>query len=129
MTLPAEASSPPSPISPLALVGVCAAGKTTVSAILTRRGLMAKPVAQEHSGVPDLHRRTGSSVILLCASWQTVHRRRALAWDQDFYRVEWERLRHARENASLTIHTDWIDADAVADVIEDWFYRQRVAVD
>ncbi len=129
MSLLAEASWPASPISPLVLVGVCAAGKTTVSAILTRRGILAKSVAQEHSRVPDLYRRSGRSVILLCASWQTVHRRRELAWDRDFYRVEWDRLRHARDHASLIIQTDWLDADAVADVIEDWFNRQMVAVD
>ncbi|NMP22514.1 hypothetical protein [Sulfobacillus harzensis] len=128
MSLLGEASMPASPTNPVVLVGVCAAGKTTVSHILEERGIVAKAVAQEHSQVPELYRRTGSTVVMLCASWRTVHQRRALSWDPAFYRTEWDRLRDARHHAGLIVHTDSLNPEQVADVIEDWLHRQRIPV-
>lgn len=128
MSLHDEASMPASRTNPLVLVGVCAAGKSTVSRILLGRGVIAKPVAQEHSAVQDLYRRTGSWVVLLTATWQTVHRRRRLAWDPSFYDTEWRRLGEARRHARLIVHTDWLDPDGVADIIETWLARQRMPV-
>lgn len=119
---------PASPTSPLVLVGVCAAGKSTVSRLLAERGIWAKPVAQEHSQVPDLYRRTGPVVVLLVASWETVHHRRHLTWDPAFYRTEWERLASARRAASFIIHTDVLSADQVAERVARWF-SQRVVPD
>jgi len=110
-------------ISPLVLVGVCAAGKSTVSRLLRDRGIEARPVAQEHSRVPDLYKRSGEWAVLLVANWQSVHRRRQLSWDLDFYRVEWDRLSVARRDAKLIVHTDWLLPEQVADYIMDWFDR------
>lgn len=119
-----ETSMPASPTRPLVLVGVCAAGKSTVSGLLAERGIEAKPVAQEHSRVQDLYRRTGTTVVVLCATWETVHRRRQLAWDPGFYWTEWQRLAAARREAQLVVHTDWLTAEEVADCIARW-YRER----
>ena len=121
MSLRSVDYTPAFPISRLVLVGVCASGKSTLSRRLDERGIEARPVAQEHSGVQDLYRRQGSLVILLAASWQTVHRRRKLSWDPQFYGVEWLRLRQARQDARLIVHTDSLSPDQVADVVTEWF--------
>lgn len=121
MTLRFDGFVPAFPISPLVLVGVCAAGKSTLARNLHERGIDAKTVAQEHSRVQELYRRSGSLVIVLVAGWATVHRRRQLAWNPDFYRAEWERLRGARQDAALILHTDWLSAAQVADRAAEWF--------
>ncbi len=121
MNLHSDGFMPVFPIKPLVLVGVCAAGKTTVSGLLRNRGIIAKPVAQEHSRVPDLYKRTGDWVVLLAATWETVHRRRRLSWDTSFYRTEWDRLGTARQEACLIVHTDWLTAEQVAQRVARWF--------
>lgn len=107
------------------LVGVCASGKTTIRRRLRERGITAKAIAQEHSRVADLYKRNGQFVVVLVASWQTVHRRRDLSWDRQFYLTEWRRLTAARNDAVLVIHTDLLTPDEVADRIAGW-YDQRM---
>jgi hypothetical protein len=81
-------------------------------------------VAQEHSQVAQLYRRSGQWVVLLVAQWDTVHRRRQLSWNPAFYRAEWDRIRDARQAAALIIHTDWLNPVQVADRVTAWFDRQ-----
>ncbi len=128
MILPLEDFTPASPISPLVLVGVCAAGKSTLAHGLQVRGIQSRAVAQEHSQVPTLYRRSGNLVVLLVADWGTVHRRRHLAWDPGFYRAEWERIRLARDEAALVIHTDWLNPQQVANRVTEW-YDARLGFD
>ena len=123
-----ETFTPASPINLLVLVGVCAAGKTSVSQLLNQAGIAAHPVAQEHSRVPHLYRRSGGWVVILAASWEAVHRRRQLGWNPAFYREEWDRIGQARREAALIVHTDWLDAAEVAARITAWFDR-RVGFD
>lgn len=122
-TLHSDSFMPASPIKPLVLVGVCASGKTTVSAALKAHGISAHPVAQEHSRVPGLYRRSDGLVVVLGATWETVHRRRKLSWNPAFYHEEWDRIREARRDAALIIHTDWLGASDVAARITGWFDR------
>jgi hypothetical protein len=124
MTLRLDGFTPASPISPLVVAGVCAAGKTTLAHNLELRGISARPVAQEHSRVKGLYRRAGGMVVLLVASWSTVHRRRRLAWNPAFYREEWERLMGARRDAAYVLHTDFLTPDEVADRVAGWFDHQ-----
>lgn len=124
MTLHSDDFTPAFPISPLVLVGVCAAGKSTLAHNLDLRGIAAKPVAQEHSLVAELYRRTGSWVVVLAANWDTVHHRRVLAWNPDFYRDEWDRIAGARRHASLIVHTDCLNPIEVADSVTQWFDRR-----
>ena len=116
------------PTDGIVLVGVCAAGKTTVSHLLRERGIPARVVAQEHSTVPELYRHGGDGwLVMLCADWQTVHRRRRLSWDPEFYHTEWIRLSQARQEAGLVIHTDMLSAQAVADVIAAWWQQRHAS--
>lgn len=113
---------PVSPINGLILVGVCAAGKTTAKDGLKHSGIPTRSVAQEHSLVKHLYRQGGMGlVVLLVASWETVHHRRQLAWNPDFYRTEWMRLQEARKEAHLILHTDHLSRREVADAIIGWW--------
>ncbi len=124
---------PAFPTDGIVLVGVCAAGKTTVSRLLKARGIPAAVVAQEHSAVPGLYRRHGPRrVVLLCANWETVHRRRHLSWNPDFYQTEWHRLAQARQEAGFIVHTDALSAVAVTDLVAHWWFqlaRQEATID
>lgn len=123
MTAVRSADLPPvSPINGLILVGVCAAGKTTAKEGFKSSGIPARSVAQEHSLVKHLYRQGGLGlVVLLVASWETVHRRRQLAWNPDFYRTEWMRLQEARKEAHLILHTDELSRGEVVDTIISWW--------
>lgn len=124
MSLRLDNFMPASPINPLVVVGVCAAGKTTLAQHLAKQGIIARPVAQEHSQVRELYRRSGDLVVLLAASWDTVHRRRRLAWNPSFYEEEWHRLAKARQGAALILHTDWLTPQEVADSVTRWYDQQ-----
>lgn len=93
----------------IAVVGVCAAGKTTLARALRELGYNARPVLQEHSYVPAMWQRITNPDILiyLAADLETVRWRRR---DPDFpgwlWEQELERLRHARAHAHSVIQTD-----------------------
>lgn len=117
------------PINGVVLVGVCAAGKSTVSQVLADYGIVAQSVAQEHSAVPTLFRRKGNHpVILLAADFATVRRRRRVSWTRQHYIQQWLSLRAAREAASLVVRTDPLSPARVAGVIVQWF-DQRAGLD
>lgn len=92
----------------IAVVGVCAAGKTTLARALREHGYNARPVLQEHSYVPTMWQRVTKPDILiyLVADLETVRIRR-----HDPYFPAWlleqelERLRHARAHADIVIDT------------------------
>lgn len=97
------------PIDPLiAIVGVCAAGKTTLARALREQGYDARPVLQEHSYVPTMWQRITKPDILiyLFADLETVRWRRR---DPDFpawlWMQELARLRHAQEHSHIYIDT------------------------
>jgi len=92
----------------IGVVGPCAAGKTTLTAALKKHGISAKPIAQEHSYVPDMWRRVTNPrwLIFLDASYPVTVQRRRLDWSYREYEEEQHRLRHARQHADLVIYTD-----------------------
>lgn len=117
-------SRPVFPTNGIILVGVCAAGKTTASELLDAYGIPAKPVAQEHSFIKSLYRRSGRHpLVVLEASWATVHRRRRINWDWAFYREEWRRVSEARNEAGLILQTDVLSREQVAATISQWWDR------
>ena len=125
---------PAFPINGIVVVGVCAAGKTTLFRELQGLGIPVRAVAQEHSLVRGLFRRHGRHpLVLLTADWATVHRRRRLNWEPAFYRVEWLRLEEARSEADLIVPTDYRTPCQVADVVCRWWDRRlgldRLAAD
>lgn len=98
------------------LVGPCASGKSTIRAILENHGVLARAIAQEHSYVPDMWRRITNPDILiyLDASYPVTCARRNLTWTQRDYDVQVQRLKNARENASLYLFTDPLTAEEVS---------------
>ena len=104
------------PLGLIAVVGVCASGKSTLADRLRSLGFDARQVLQEHSYVPDMWQRLTrpNLLIYLDASLETVRRRRHLA-DFEAWILEQERsrLRHAREHCDLYIDTDALDPASV----------------
>jgi deoxyadenosine/deoxycytidine kinase len=93
----------------IAVVGVCASGKSTLAAGLRAAGWNARQVLQEHSYVPYMWRRITNPDILIyldCALDTTRLRRKAPDFPDWIYANERHRLRHAREHCDLYIATD-----------------------
>ncbi len=100
-------TEPPPPR--IAVVGVCASGKTTLATALRDRGFDARQVSQEHSYVRDLWRRFSHCdiVIFLDVSLDTLRRRLADPnWPEFLYEEQRTRVRFARDECDLYIATD-----------------------
>ncbi len=112
-------SSPRDHRRPLvAVVGPCAAGKSTLVERLRARGWNVREVAQEHSGVPDMWQRLTRPDLLICleVSLEQARRRGHLApTDHAWWTAQHERLAHAREHAHLVLQTDDLTPDEVAE--------------
>lgn len=101
----------------IAVVGHCAAGKSTVVRLLERKGYEAYSVAQEHSIVHDLwaHQQP-DIVVFLGVSLESVRARKANPdWPEWIFDQQSQRLSHAREHADCIIDTD---AESVETVVE-----------
>ena len=100
----------------IAVVGVCASGKSTLVRGLQARGWNARQVAQEHSFVPDMWQRITQPDLLICldASLEIIRQRRQdpelPAW---LIEQEHQRLRHARAYCDLYVQTDALTLDQV----------------
>lgn len=105
--------------SRIAVVGHCAAGKSTVVALLRERGYDAYSVAQEHSVIRDLWRHQDPShVLYLDVSLEELRRRRGNPdWPEWIFEKQEARLLEARANASLVVDTDRHDPE---DVVRIW---------
>jgi thymidylate kinase len=106
----------------IAVVGVCASGKTTLAQALRARGWNARQVLQEHSYVPDMWQRiTGPDLLIyLDASLETIRFRRH---DPEFpdwiLEQETHRLRHARRYCDLYLLTDALSPEEVLEAVLD----------
>ena len=90
------------------IVGVSAAGKSTLVAHLRQRGYNARSSSQEHSQTPDMWQRIRPPALLiyLHADLETqAVRRPDVPWDEAWLQTERERLAHARQHADLEIDT------------------------
>ena len=100
----------------IAVVGVCASGKSTLVRGLQARGWNARHVVQEHSYVPDMWQRITQPdlLIYLDASLEIIRQRRRdpemPAW---LIEAERQRLRHALEHCDLYVQTDALTPDQV----------------
>lgn len=107
----------PSAPTKIKLVGVCAAGKSTLLRTLRAAGFDALPCAQEHSYVPDLWQRMNPPdvLIFLDALPATVAQRRQTREPVEGWLAE-ERLRlaHARAHCDLYLPTDDLTPTEVA---------------
>ena len=106
----------PGPRGPLiGVVGVCAAGKSTLVGGLRARGFQAKHIAQEHSYVRDMWQRITHPdlLVFLDASYPVTVSRRSLDWREPDWLEQQRRLAHAREHCDLYLMTDPLTPEQV----------------
>ena len=98
----------------IAIVGVCASGKTTLVAGLREAGYDAYNVAQEHSCVHNFWaKKNPDLVVMIDATLPAIHKRRLVYWGEDRLVTQHKRLADAKAHADLYIQTDELDAKAV----------------
>lgn len=99
----------------IAVVGVCAAGKSTLARGLQQLGYEAHSVPQEHSVVRRLYvHRHPDLLIMLDAQWETTRQRRPdISYGPERLAEQRERLRYAREDCDLYLATDGLTVDQV----------------
>ena len=96
------------------VVGVCAAGKTSLVEKLQAQGWDADTAAQEHSDVPTLFKHTSPDIVIyLDASLEAIRKRRDIDWGEDLLERERVRLAAARAACDLYIQTDRFKEDQV----------------
>ncbi|MYC94369.1 MAG: hypothetical protein F4X14_05300 [Caldilineaceae bacterium SB0661_bin_32] len=111
------------------IVGVSAAGKSTLVAGLRELGYNARPVAQEHSQVPDMWQRIRPPnwLIFLDADLAAQGERRPdVSWDEPWRRTELKRLAHARTHADLVIDTSNLSPENVLQQATDFLLVSSV---
>ena len=107
----------------IAVVGVCAAGKSTLVAGLRAQGWNARQVVQEHSYVPGMWQRiTDPDVLIyLDASLDTIRlRRRDPEFPPWIFEQETIRLRHAQLHCDLYVDTDPLTPEQVLEIAISW---------
>lgn len=119
----------------VAIVGVCAAGKTTLAAGLNAAGITAYSVPQEHSSVRRLWLRRSPPpdiLVMLDARWETTKKRRPeISYGPDRLEEQRRRLAVAREECDLYLPTDDLTIaevrERVLSFIADWRRRREGA--
>jgi guanylate kinase len=103
----------------IGVVGVCAAGKSTLIAGLEARGYRGRHIAQEHSYVKDMWKRITNPdvLIFLDASYPVTVERNKLNWNEADWQEQQRRLIHAREHADFYIQTDAHSSDQVLEEV------------
>lgn len=113
----------------IAIVGVCAAGKTTLAQGLTQAGLKAVSVPQEHSSVRRLWEKLhpqANIVIMLDAQYETTRQRRpSIGYGPERLEDQRERLRFARERADLYLPTDDLNVEQVRQTVLRWLEERK----
>ena len=104
----------------IAVVGVCASGKTTLVAGLRAAGYDAYNVAQEHSCIHDFwNKHHPDLLVMIDATLPAILKRRKVYWGEERLVTQHRRLADARAHADLFLQTDALDANHVlASVIE-----------
>lgn len=103
----------------LAIVGPCAAGKSTLARSLQARGYEARQIVQEHSFVPYMWQvlTRPDLLIYLDASYDTCTRRKGLDWTPQEHAEQLRRLRHARQHCHIYIQTDTLTPEDVLESV------------
>lgn len=109
----------------IAVVGPCAAGKSSLVRRLKAMGYNARSVAQDHSYVPDMWRRITNPdlLIYLDAELSTIARRRRIGWGERYLNDERHRLRHARQHCDLYLPTDDLAEKEVLEQVVSFLTR------
>jgi hypothetical protein len=111
---PSDSDEDPAGTNPIpiagrvAVVGVCASGKSVLVKELCALGYDARHVAQEHSYVPDMWQRMSRPQVLvyLDASLATVRRRRDPSFPAALLEEQRRRLQYARHHCQIYVCTD-----------------------
>lgn len=103
----------------IGLVGVCGAGKTTLTTGLKSYYQNVRQIAQEHSYVPDMWQRLVNPDVLiyLSASFPVTLQRKSFSWTENDYQEQKYRLRNAIENADIHIDTDNLTPDEILTIV------------
>lgn len=108
----------------IAVVGVCAAGKTTLAQGLARLGWKAVAVPQEHSFVKRLWARLHPDtniLVMLDARYETTKfRRPSISYGPERLDEQRTRLALAREYCDLYLPTDDLTVEQVRDTVAQW---------
>lgn len=100
----------------VALVGPCAAGKSTLKEALVAEGYEVRHVAQEHSHVPTMWQRVSRPdvLIFLDVDYDAVRKRRPYdTGGPERVAEQQRRLAHARAHADLYLDTSTMSPEAV----------------
>lgn len=98
----------------IAVVGVCASGKTTLVSGLRAAGFDAYNVAQEHSCIHDFwSKRHPDVLVMIDATLPAILKRRKVYWGEERLMTQHGRLADARQHADLYLQTDHLDAQEV----------------
>lgn len=117
------------PLPLIKIVGVSASGKSTLVATLRSLGYNARPVSQEHSDVAELWKQFGFPRILIFLDNDLEgqrSRRPDVKWDAASLLVEQDRLRSARAQADLRIHTAALTVDQVSRMVVAFLEANRI---
>ena len=103
----------------IGLVGVCGAGKTTLTDGLKPFYENVRQIAQEHSYVPDMWQRLANPDVLvyLRASYPVTLRRKPFKWTEKEYQQQKHRLRHAFEHADINIDTNHLSPQEILEIV------------
>ena len=103
----------------IGLVGVCGAGKTTLTNGLEPYHDNVRQIAQEHSYVPDMWQRLANPdvMIYLQASYPVTLHRKSFTWTEKEYKQQLHRLRHAFEHADIRIDTDSLSPKEILGIV------------
>ena len=102
----------------IAVVGPCAAGKTTLIEGLVEQGYRARQIAQEHSYVPQMWQILTKPDVLIYvdASYESCTQRKQLNWSVTDYERQIERLAHARQHCDIYLNTEGISAQVALEL-------------
>jgi deoxyadenosine/deoxycytidine kinase len=103
----------------IAVVGPCAAGKTTLVEGLMAKGYHARQIAQEHSYVPSMWQILTQPDVLIYidAGFEQCTERKQLSWNKQDYDRQIERLAHARAHCDFYLNTNDINPQEVLEQV------------
>ncbi len=106
----------------IAIVGPCAAGKTTLANGLQALGYDARDIAQEHSGVPTMWRQVTNPDVLiyLDASPATICARLRVNWEDAYLDELNQRLADARAHAHFYLDTSTLTIPQVRERVVEF---------
>jgi hypothetical protein len=112
------------------VVGVSAAGKSTLVQTLRQHGYNARAASQEHSQVPHMWQQIHPPQVLiyLYADLATQQERRPdVPWSEQWLRIEEERLVHAHSHADLFVDTRSLLPAETANQVLNYLQSQQIA--